>query len=62
MSKIKVIVRSVELANELIEYWKNKDVDLEISVEENTTGANSDVKKSPFRDQVVSHGKLIELD
>lgn len=62
MSKIKVTVKDIKTANEIIKFWKDEELNLEIVVKENTATANSDVKESPFRTQVVSDGKLIELD
>ena len=32
-ARIKVTVRSLELANEIIEYWKDKDVVLNVNVD-----------------------------
>lgn len=43
MSKIKVTVNSISQANEIIEYWNDKGVELYIGVKENTTDENSDV-------------------
>lgn len=62
MSKIKVTVKSISQANEIIEYWSDKGVELFIEVRENTTAENSDVKRKPSRTTVVQCGKLIELD
>ncbi len=42
MSKIKVTVKDLDQANEIIEYWKDK-AEIEIVVKENTTTENSDV-------------------
>lgn len=46
MGKIKVIVKSVETANQMIDFWKEIDVAIEIVIDEkeNITTANSDVK------------------
>lgn len=62
MSKIKVIVKDLEQANEMVDFWKDKEVNFEIVVKENTTAENSDVKRKPSRTTVVQCGKLIELD
>lgn len=43
MSKIKVIVNDLEQANEMVDFWKDKEVNFEIVVKENTTAENSDV-------------------
>lgn len=45
MTRIKVTVNTLDQANEIIEYWKNKEgiFKLEIVLKENTTTGNSDV-------------------
>ena len=56
MSKIKVTVNSISQANEIIEYWCDKEVELSIEVKENTTTNDSDVY-SLKRVGLVSDGK-----
>ncbi len=60
MSKIKVIVKDLEQANEMVDFWKDKEVNFEIVVKENTTAENSDVIN--LRQHVLSpHPKGTEI-
>lgn len=47
MSKIKVTVKDIKTANEIIQFWKDEDLNLEIKVNKNTTAANSDASFVP---------------
>lgn len=57
---IKVIAKNVQQTIEIIEAFKDTTAELYIEIK-NTTDTNSDVRKGS-RTQVVSHGKLVELD
>lgn len=53
MTKIKVTVNTVNQANEMIEYWKDKEAELEIKLKPTCTGKCIDCNNSKKSNQTV---------